>query len=108
MQPGQTTNNGGGTMEVVAAAPRCQLLLIMLMTVMLLPGMKVSPLLVWRKIASTIKLQENIGKGKWMELENILSEETQTQKDKHGTAAIYICIYSFIGFSNFHANDPVS
>ncbi|KAL6092106.1 hypothetical protein STEG23_024215 [Scotinomys teguina] len=49
-------------MEVVAAAPRCQLLLIMLMAAMLLPGMKVSPLLVWRKIARTIELQENIGK----------------------------------------------
>ncbi|KAL6055394.1 hypothetical protein STEG23_016974 [Scotinomys teguina] len=63
MQLDRATNNCGRTMEVVAAAPRCQLLLIMLMTVMLLPGMKVSPLLVWRKIASTIKLQENIGKG---------------------------------------------
>ncbi|KAL6034798.1 hypothetical protein STEG23_001566, partial [Scotinomys teguina] len=62
MQPDRATNNGGRTMEVVAAAPRCQLLLIMLMTAMLLLGMKVSPLLVWRKIASTIKLQENIGK----------------------------------------------
>ncbi|KAL6042577.1 hypothetical protein STEG23_023900 [Scotinomys teguina] len=62
MQPGQTTNNGGGTMEVVAAAPRCQLLLIVLMAAMLLPGMKVSPLLIWRKIARTIELQENIGK----------------------------------------------
>ncbi|KAL6055388.1 hypothetical protein STEG23_016968 [Scotinomys teguina] len=64
MQPDRATNNGSRTMEVVAAAPRCQLLLIVLMTAMLLPGMKVSPLLVWRKIASTIKLQENIGKGR--------------------------------------------
>ncbi|KAL6052582.1 hypothetical protein STEG23_025332, partial [Scotinomys teguina] len=44
MQPDRATNNGGGTMEVVAGAPRCQLLLIMLMAAMLLPGMKVSPL----------------------------------------------------------------
>ncbi|KAL6081183.1 hypothetical protein STEG23_012155 [Scotinomys teguina] len=65
MQPDRATNNGSRTMEVVAAAPRCQLLLIVLMTAMLLPGMKVSPLLVWRKIASTIKLQENIGKGQF-------------------------------------------
>ncbi|KAL6033822.1 hypothetical protein STEG23_018810 [Scotinomys teguina] len=50
-------------MEVVVAAPSCQLLLIMLMAAMLLPGMKSSPLLVWRKIARTIKLQESIDKG---------------------------------------------
>ncbi|KAL6030564.1 hypothetical protein STEG23_025684 [Scotinomys teguina] len=50
-------------MEVVAAALRCQLLLIVLMAAMLLPGMKGSPLLVWRKIARTIELQESIGKG---------------------------------------------
>ncbi|KAL6081359.1 hypothetical protein STEG23_011964, partial [Scotinomys teguina] len=62
MQPDRATNNGGRTMEVVAAAPRCQLLLIVLMAAMLLPGMKVSPLLIWRKIARTIELQENIGK----------------------------------------------
>ncbi|KAL6033230.1 hypothetical protein STEG23_000039 [Scotinomys teguina] len=49
-------------MEVKAAAPRCQLLLIVLMAAMLLPGMKVSPLLIWRKIARIIQLQENIGK----------------------------------------------
>ncbi|KAL6057601.1 hypothetical protein STEG23_016617 [Scotinomys teguina] len=34
MQPDRTTNTGGRTMEVVAAAPRCQLLLIMLMAAM--------------------------------------------------------------------------
>ncbi|KAL6088151.1 hypothetical protein STEG23_021352 [Scotinomys teguina] len=62
MQPGQTTNTGGGTMEVVAAALRCQLLLIVLMAAMLLPGMKVSPLLVRRKITRTIELQESICK----------------------------------------------
>ncbi|KAL6085192.1 hypothetical protein STEG23_002438 [Scotinomys teguina] len=62
MQPGRTTNTGGGTMEVVAAVLRCQLLLIVLMAAMLLPGMKGSPLLVWRKIAKTIKLQGSIGK----------------------------------------------
>ncbi|KAL6049160.1 hypothetical protein STEG23_034888 [Scotinomys teguina] len=62
MQPDRATNNGGRTMEVVAAAPRCQLLLIVLMAAMLLPGMKVSPLLVRRKITRTIKLQESIGK----------------------------------------------
>ncbi|KAL6048764.1 hypothetical protein STEG23_009624 [Scotinomys teguina] len=62
MQPDRATNNGGRTMEVVAAAPRCQLLLIVLMAAILLPGMKVSPLLIWRKIARTIELQENIGK----------------------------------------------
>ncbi|KAL6057227.1 hypothetical protein STEG23_005689, partial [Scotinomys teguina] len=77
MQPDRATNNSGRTMEVVAAAPRCQLLLIMLMTVMLLPGMKVSPLLVWRKIASTIKLQENIGKEK-----NICGSERQTTEEE--------------------------
>ncbi|KAL6037791.1 hypothetical protein STEG23_001794 [Scotinomys teguina] len=37
MQPGRTTNTGGGTMEVKAAAMRCQLLLIVLTAVMLLP-----------------------------------------------------------------------
>ncbi|KAL6094282.1 hypothetical protein STEG23_032459 [Scotinomys teguina] len=62
MQPDQATNNGGRTMELVAAAPRCQLLLIVLMAAMLLPGMKVAPLLIWRKIARTIELQENMGK----------------------------------------------
>ncbi|KAL6054946.1 hypothetical protein STEG23_017731, partial [Scotinomys teguina] len=72
-------------MEVVAAAPRCQLLLIVLMAAMLLPQMKGSLMFVRRKIARTIELQEGISKGKWMELENIiLSEVIQTQKDKHG------------------------
>ncbi|KAL6081257.1 hypothetical protein STEG23_009270 [Scotinomys teguina] len=65
MQPDQATNNGGRTMELVAAAPRCQLLLIVLMAAMLLPGMKVAPLLIWRKIARTIELQENMGKGQF-------------------------------------------
>ncbi|KAL6034807.1 hypothetical protein STEG23_006678 [Scotinomys teguina] len=55
-------------MEVVAAAPSCQLLFIVLMAAMLLPGMKVSLLLVPRKIARTIKLQENIGKGQFGEV----------------------------------------
>ncbi|KAL6092057.1 hypothetical protein STEG23_011614 [Scotinomys teguina] len=50
-------------MEVVAAAPRCQLLLIMLMAAMLLPGMKGSPLLVQRTVTRTFELQESIGKG---------------------------------------------
>ncbi|KAL6049694.1 hypothetical protein STEG23_021207, partial [Scotinomys teguina] len=49
-------------MEVVAAAPRCQLLLIVLMAAMLLPGMQGSLLLLGRKIARTIKLQGSIGK----------------------------------------------
>ncbi|KAL6038848.1 hypothetical protein STEG23_017075, partial [Scotinomys teguina] len=61
MRPDRTTNTGNGTM-VVAAAPRCQMLLIELMAAMLLPGMKGSPLLVRRKIARTIKLQGSIGK----------------------------------------------
>ncbi|KAL6053618.1 hypothetical protein STEG23_018851, partial [Scotinomys teguina] len=62
MQPDRATNNGGRTMEVVAAAPRCQLLLIMLMAAMLLPGMKGSPLLVQRTVTRTFELQESIGK----------------------------------------------
>ncbi|KAL6031797.1 hypothetical protein STEG23_022192, partial [Scotinomys teguina] len=41
-------------MEVVDAAPRSQLLLIVLMAAMLLPGMKVSPLLVQRTVTRTI------------------------------------------------------
>ncbi|KAL6085106.1 hypothetical protein STEG23_028799 [Scotinomys teguina] len=49
-------------MEVVAAALRCQLLLIMLMAAVLLPGMKVSPLLVQRTVTRTIELQESICK----------------------------------------------
>ncbi|KAL6034351.1 hypothetical protein STEG23_029737 [Scotinomys teguina] len=49
--------------EVVDAALKCQLLLIVLMAAMLLPGMKGSPLLVWRKISRTIELQESISKG---------------------------------------------
>ncbi|KAL6047052.1 hypothetical protein STEG23_026846 [Scotinomys teguina] len=53
-------------MEVVAAAPSCQLLLIVLMSaLMLLPGMKSSPLLVWRTVTRTIVLQETIGKGQF-------------------------------------------
>ncbi|KAL6080969.1 hypothetical protein STEG23_016234 [Scotinomys teguina] len=64
MQPDRATNNGGRTMEVVAAAPRCQLLLIVLMVAMLFPGMKSSSLLVRRKIARTIELQESIRKVK--------------------------------------------
>ncbi|KAL6046478.1 hypothetical protein STEG23_021439 [Scotinomys teguina] len=63
MQPGRTTNTGGGTMEVKAAAPRCQLLLILLMSVvMLLPGTNGSLLLVQRTVTRTIVLQETIGK----------------------------------------------
>ncbi|KAL6031603.1 hypothetical protein STEG23_014311 [Scotinomys teguina] len=68
MQPERATNNSSRTMEVVAAAPTCQLLLIVLMAVMLLPGMKSLPMLLWRKIASTIKLQENFGKGQFGEV----------------------------------------
>ncbi|KAL6051071.1 hypothetical protein STEG23_024578 [Scotinomys teguina] len=50
-------------MEVVAAAPRCQLLLILLMSaVMLLPGTNGSLLLVQRTVTRTIMLQETIGK----------------------------------------------
>ncbi|KAL6060443.1 hypothetical protein STEG23_022651, partial [Scotinomys teguina] len=64
MQPGQTTNTGGRTMEVKAAAPRCQLLLILLMSaVMLLPGTNGSLLLVQRTVTRTTVLQETIGKG---------------------------------------------
>ncbi|KAL6094335.1 hypothetical protein STEG23_024806 [Scotinomys teguina] len=68
MQPGQTTNSAGGTMEVVAAAPRCQLLLIVLMAAMLLPGMKGSPLLVQRTVTRTIVLQETIDKDQFREV----------------------------------------
>ncbi|KAL6039862.1 hypothetical protein STEG23_013687, partial [Scotinomys teguina] len=35
------------------------------MAAMLLPGMKVLPLLIQRKIARTIELQESIGKGQF-------------------------------------------
>ncbi|KAL6035946.1 hypothetical protein STEG23_027768 [Scotinomys teguina] len=50
-------------MEVVVAAPRCQLLLILLMSaVMLLPGTNGSLLLVQRTVTRTIVLQETIGK----------------------------------------------
>ncbi|KAL6051070.1 hypothetical protein STEG23_024577 [Scotinomys teguina] len=52
-------------MEVVAAALRCQLLLIVLMAAMLLPGMKGSPLLVQTTVTRTIVLQETIGKGQF-------------------------------------------
>ncbi|KAL6070619.1 hypothetical protein STEG23_013803 [Scotinomys teguina] len=66
MQPGRTTNSGGGTMEMKAAAPRCQLLLIVLMSaVMLLPGTNGSLLLVQRTVTRTIVLQETIGKGQF-------------------------------------------
>ncbi|KAL6045424.1 hypothetical protein STEG23_020737 [Scotinomys teguina] len=64
MQPGRTTNTGGGTMEVKASASRCQLLLILLMSaVMLLLGTNDSLLLVQRTVTRTIVLQETIGKG---------------------------------------------
>ncbi|KAL6042593.1 hypothetical protein STEG23_023916, partial [Scotinomys teguina] len=50
-------------MEMKAAAPRCQLLLILLMSVvMLLPGTNCSLLLVQRTVTRTIVLQETIGK----------------------------------------------
>ncbi|KAL6082510.1 hypothetical protein STEG23_002759 [Scotinomys teguina] len=46
-----------------AAAPRCQLLLILLMSaVMLLPGTNSSLLLVQRTVTRTIVLQETISK----------------------------------------------
>ncbi|KAL6085606.1 hypothetical protein STEG23_034413 [Scotinomys teguina] len=64
MQPSRTTNSGR-TMEMKAAALRCQLLLILLMSaVMLLPGTNGSLLLVQRTVTRTIVLQETIGKGK--------------------------------------------
>ncbi|KAL6085433.1 hypothetical protein STEG23_031711 [Scotinomys teguina] len=51
-------------MEVKAAVPHCQLLLIMLMSaVMLLPGTNGLLLLVQRTVTRTIVLQETIGKG---------------------------------------------
>ncbi|KAL6040363.1 hypothetical protein STEG23_033878 [Scotinomys teguina] len=66
MQPGRTTNTGGWAMEVKAAAPRCQLLLILLMSVvMLLPGTNGSLLLVQRTVTRTIVLQETFGKGQF-------------------------------------------
>ncbi|KAL6072892.1 hypothetical protein STEG23_002116 [Scotinomys teguina] len=66
MEPGRTTNTGGRTMEVKAAAPRCQLLLILLMSaVMLLPGTNGSLLLVQRTVTRTIVLQETMGKGQF-------------------------------------------
>ena len=38
-----------------------------------------------RKYYSTIKNKDSMSfEGKWIELENILSEVTQTQKDMHG------------------------
>ncbi|KAL6091417.1 hypothetical protein STEG23_007233, partial [Scotinomys teguina] len=50
-------------MEVKAAALRCQLLLILLMSaVMLLPGTSGSLLLVQRTVTRTIMLQETISK----------------------------------------------
>ncbi|KAL6069999.1 hypothetical protein STEG23_001508 [Scotinomys teguina] len=49
MQSGGATNNGGRTIEVKTTAPHCQLLLIVLMAVMLLPGVKGSSLLVREK-----------------------------------------------------------
>ncbi|KAL6040526.1 hypothetical protein STEG23_007591 [Scotinomys teguina] len=68
MQPGRATNNGGRNMEVKTTAPHCQLLLIVLMATMLLPGMKVSPLLIQRTVTRTIELQENISKGQFGEV----------------------------------------
>ncbi|KAL6088393.1 hypothetical protein STEG23_009460, partial [Scotinomys teguina] len=50
-------------MEEVAVALSCQLLLIVLSEVMLLPRMKSLPLLVRRKTTRTTELQESIGKG---------------------------------------------
>ncbi|KAL6032403.1 hypothetical protein STEG23_032243 [Scotinomys teguina] len=66
MQPGQTTNSVGGTMEVKAAALRYQLLLILLMSaVTLLPGTNGSLLLVQRTVTRTIVLQETTSKGQF-------------------------------------------
>ncbi|KAL6083539.1 hypothetical protein STEG23_017164, partial [Scotinomys teguina] len=68
-------------MEVVAAAPRCQLLLIMLMAAMLLPGMKNLLLLVRRKITRTIELQESIDKelGMTAELSQMPAQSFDTE-----------------------------
>ncbi|KAL6033695.1 hypothetical protein STEG23_037192 [Scotinomys teguina] len=85
MQPGQTTNSASGTMEVVAAAPRCPLLLIVLMAAMLLPGMKVSPLLVQRTVTRTFELQESIGKAEMIEDSPVLLQtEWDLQIDQRG------------------------
>ncbi|KAL6059335.1 hypothetical protein STEG23_004826 [Scotinomys teguina] len=66
MQPDRATNSAGGTMEVKAAVPRCQLLLILVMSaVMLLPGTNGPLLLVQRTVTRTIVLQETIGKGQF-------------------------------------------
>ncbi|KAL6072506.1 hypothetical protein STEG23_030750, partial [Scotinomys teguina] len=64
-------------MEMKAAA-RCQLLLILLMSaVMLLPGTNGSLLLVQRTVTRTIVLQETIGKEK-----NICGSEKQTTEEE--------------------------
>ncbi|KAL6054387.1 hypothetical protein STEG23_037342 [Scotinomys teguina] len=86
MQPDRATINGGRTMEVVAAALRCQLLLIVLMAAMLLPGMKVSPPFVWRKITRTIELQESIGKEK-----NICGSKRQTTEEENEKRKKNVC-----------------
>ncbi|KAL6093689.1 hypothetical protein STEG23_006615 [Scotinomys teguina] len=75
MQPDRATNNGGRTMEVKAAAPRCQLLLIVLMAVMLLPGMEGSPLLIQRTVTRTFVLQETIGKARAFATQAALNDQ---------------------------------
>ncbi|KAL6060209.1 hypothetical protein STEG23_004098 [Scotinomys teguina] len=63
-------------MEVKVAAPRCQLLLILLMSaVMLLPGTNGSLLLVRRTVTRTIVLQETIGKERHSELDMAFRED---------------------------------
>ncbi|KAL6085313.1 hypothetical protein STEG23_020292 [Scotinomys teguina] len=65
-------------MEMKAAAPRCQLLLILVMSVvMLLPGTNGSLLLVQRTVTRTIVLQETIGKEK-----NICGSKRQTTEEE--------------------------
>ncbi|XP_052591995.1 TGF-beta receptor type-1-like, partial [Peromyscus californicus insignis] len=55
-------------MDAVAAALCCQLILIVLVVATLLPGMKGLPLLVQRRIARTIVLQESVGKDQFEEV----------------------------------------
>ncbi|KAL6071715.1 hypothetical protein STEG23_032956 [Scotinomys teguina] len=72
-------------MEVVAAAPRFQLLLILLMAAMLLPGMKSLPLFVQRKIARTIELQRSIGKVAGISFPGLYSQEEREDFAIDGT-----------------------
>ncbi|KAL6035394.1 hypothetical protein STEG23_036418 [Scotinomys teguina] len=66
------------------------------MAVMLLPGMKGSPLLIQRKIARTIKLQGSISKGFLKDV--FISRKQEEEGEFHNFMMLSLPLRAFCGF----------